>query len=89
MENEIDCDNVAPSVTEVDVNVQLIQETDVAKIAYDAYVKAAGGISLTTGAKLPPFEALSISIQEAWGAAADAVMDAVEVILRRKYPKSL
>lgn len=44
-----------------------------AKIAYDAYVKKAGGVSLITGDKLPEFEALKSEIQEAWVAAARAV----------------
>lgn len=45
----------------------------VAKIAYDAYVKQAGGVSLATGAKLPEFDALSRSIKDAWAAAGIAV----------------
>jgi hypothetical protein len=44
-----------------------------AKIAYEAYVKQAGGISLATGDKLPAFELLGGEIQDAWAAAAIAV----------------
>lgn len=46
----------------------------VAKVAYDAYVKQAGGVSLDTGAKLPPFDVLSQSIKDAWAATGIAVI---------------
>jgi hypothetical protein len=45
----------------------------VAKIAYDAYVKQTGGVSLATGDKLPPFEALNQSMKDAWAASGIAV----------------
>jgi len=44
-----------------------------AKLAYDAYSKKTGGVSLATGDKLPEFDALKPAIQEAWQAAANAV----------------
>ena len=43
------------------------------KIAYEAYVKKAGGVSLITGEKLPEFDDLKVEIQAAWAAAAHAV----------------
>lgn len=43
------------------------------KVAYDAYCASSGGVSLVSGAKLPPWEELSIEIRTAWEAAADAV----------------
>jgi hypothetical protein len=46
----------------------------VAKIAYDAYVKQAGGVSLATGAKLPDFDSLTRAIKDAWAAAGIAVL---------------
>ena len=47
--------------------------SDLAKIAYDAYVKAAGGKSLATGDPLPAFENLPQEIRWAWDAASQAV----------------
>lgn len=44
-----------------------------AKIAYDAYYKQAGGKSLATGDTLPEFLGLSEAIQEAWYEASEAV----------------
>lgn len=44
-----------------------------AKVAYDAYVKQAGGKSLATGDPLPEFDKLKLEIQQAWHAAAVAV----------------
>lgn len=44
-----------------------------AKIAYDAYCKQTGGISLISGDKLPDFFSLKTTIQDAWLAAANAV----------------
>lgn len=57
---------------------------DLAKIAYDAYVKKAGGVSLTTGDKLPEFDVLKESIQDAWDAAANAVLDHIEALVVTK-----
>lgn len=52
---------------------------DTAKIAYDAYCKQTGGVSLISGDKLPSFENLRFEIQEAWWAAANAVvLDCIE-----------
>lgn len=44
------------------------------QIAYEAYVKKAGGVSLVTGDQLPKWDTLSYAIQECWEAAADAVL---------------
>lgn len=44
-----------------------------AKIAYDAYCKRAGGVSLISGEKLPEFQVLKYEIKCAWVAAAMAV----------------
>jgi hypothetical protein len=46
-----------------------------AQIAYEAYRKQTGGVSLVSGDKLPPFEALRPEIQDAWWAASYAVLD--------------
>jgi len=55
-------------------SVKLTQEHyRLAKIAYEGYVKQAGGISLATGDRLPAFELLGGEIQDAWAAAAIAV----------------
>lgn len=43
------------------------------KIAYDAYCKSSGGVSLVSGAKLPEWAVLSDEIKQAWEAAAEAV----------------
>lgn len=50
-----------------------------AKIAYDAYCKQTGGLSLVSGDKLPDFHSLKQSIQDAWRAAAEAVRQAQPV----------
>jgi hypothetical protein len=47
------------------------------QIAYEAYAAKANGISLVSGAELPPWMSLNGSIQEAWDAAAQAVVQAV------------
>lgn len=47
----------------------------VAEIAYDAYCKQTGGVSLISGAKLPPFTVLKQDIKDAWAAAAIAVLN--------------
>lgn len=44
------------------------------KIAYDAYREKASGVSLISGAMLPDWDDLNGSIQEAWTAAANAVL---------------
>jgi hypothetical protein len=44
-----------------------------AKIAYDAYCKQTGGVSLIGGDKLPSFVDLKPEIQDAWWAAAYAL----------------
>lgn len=49
------------------------------QIAYDAYVKKAGGVSLVSGAKLPVWSDLDPRIREAWGAAATAVVEATSL----------
>lgn len=47
------------------------------KLAYDAYCESSGGVSLVSGAKLPPWEELKPEIKTAWQAAADAIIGAV------------
>lgn len=62
----------------------------VAKIAYDGYVKQAGGVSLATGDKLPEFDGLKQSIKDAWVAAIIAVDDPNSTIItigNMSYPK--
>ena len=44
------------------------------QVAYDTYSEAAGGASLVTGTKLPEWKDLPAKIQEAWEAAAKAVL---------------
>jgi hypothetical protein len=51
--------------------------TDSGQIAYEAYAAKAKGISLISGAELPSWNDLNGSIQEAWDAAAQAVVRAV------------
>lgn len=41
----------------------------IAEVAYDAYVKQTGGVSLISGERLPPFGVLKQSIKDAWAAA--------------------
>lgn len=53
-----------------------VTEQDRAKIAYDAYCAATGGVSLISGDKLPEFEKLKDEIKAAWAAAALAVSNA-------------
>lgn len=48
---------------------------DFGKVAYEAYCKSSGGVSLVSGDKLPEFENLSDSIKTAWRASAQAVLD--------------
>lgn len=50
---------------------------DFGQIAYEAYAAKANGISLISGAELPPWDVLNGSIQEAWSAAAQAVVNVV------------
>lgn len=47
------------------------------KIAYNAYCKQAGGVSLISGDKLPEFEVLKPEIQDAWDAAAAAAVNEI------------
>lgn len=44
------------------------------KIAYDAYKGKSNGLSLISGATLPEWEVLASNIQDAWSAAANAVL---------------
>lgn len=46
---------------------------DGGKLAYDAYCKQTGGVSLISGDKLPEFDALKPPIREAWAASYIAV----------------
>lgn len=53
------------------------------KLAYGAYCKQTGGVSLVSGDKLPEFDVLKLSIREAWAAAALAVsLDAAQGLLK-------
>lgn len=45
------------------------------QIAYEAYAEKAGGLSLISGATLPAWDDLNGSIQEAWTAAAQAIVN--------------
>jgi hypothetical protein len=45
----------------------------VGKVAYNAYIKQSGGVSLVTGDKLPEFDALKQTIKDAWAASGIAV----------------
>lgn len=45
-----------------------------AAVAYDAYCKSSGGVSLVTGDKLPAFNDLKTETKEAWRAAASDVI---------------
>ena len=54
------------------------------RIAYEAYVRKAGGKSLVSGAKLPGWENLERPIKLAWDEAARAV---ASVSYRRKLRK--
>lgn len=46
-----------------------------AEIAYNAYRAHTGGVSLISGDKLPDFDQLKPQIQDAWEAAAFAVVE--------------
>lgn len=54
-----------------------MKDYKLAQIAYDAYCQQTGGVSLISGDKLPAFDALKTSIQDAWFAAAEAVAESV------------
>lgn len=44
--------------------------------AYEGYVRASGGVSLVSGTTLPAWAQQQPEIQQAWEAAADAVLEA-------------
>jgi len=46
------------------------------KLAYNAYRKHTGGVSLATGQQIPEFEGLNPAIRDAWAVAASAVFEA-------------
>ena len=48
---------------------------NIGQVTYEAYVKEAGGVSLISGAKLPPWNMLNPKIQKSWHAAASAAID--------------
>ena len=50
---------------------------ELAKVGYEAYRSYTGGISLVSKKPIPPFEQLSVEIQEAWQAAADCIVVAI------------
>ena len=45
------------------------------RLAYEGYKEASAGLSLISGAELPPWEVLSADIQDAWCAAASKVLN--------------
>jgi hypothetical protein len=45
------------------------------QIAYEAYGAQANGVSLVSGAELPPWHGLPASIRDAWESAGQAVID--------------
>lgn len=49
-----------------------------AQVAYDAYCKQTGGVSLISGDKLPEFDKLKLEIRDAWYAASEAVRIALQ-----------
>ena len=55
-------------------------ETFRAQLAYNAYRKQSGGVSLISGAPLPTWFDLPESVQDAWRAVALAV--SIDVLLR-------
>ena len=55
-----------------------MDEKPLGQIAYEAYCAKTGGRSLVSGAALPGWYALSISIREAWMVAGHAVAAAVD-----------
>ena len=60
----------------------------VGNIAYSAYIKQSGGVSLISGDKLPPFENLKQPIKDAWAAAGIAVNLDAEMQHRRAMKES-
>jgi tRNA/tmRNA/rRNA uracil-C5-methylase (TrmA/RlmC/RlmD family) len=64
-------------VDEAAEDLNNMKDYKLAKIAYDAYCQQTGGVSLISGDKLPAFDALKTSIQDAWFAAAEAVAESV------------
>jgi len=50
-----------------------IEDCDLGEIGYSAYRAKTGGVSLVSGQKIPEWEVLPESIQEAWTAAARAI----------------
>lgn len=48
-------------------------DKELGRLAYEAYRETAGGVSLASGDKLPLWIDLTVGMQEAWRAAADAV----------------
>ena len=51
-------------------------DPDLAKIAYDAYGEAVGGLNYM-GLPMPPWDELPTKIHDGWVAATDAVVQAV------------
>ncbi len=60
------------------INTKQVVKTpsEPAKVAYEAYRSHTGGVSLASGHPIPEWEALRPDIQEAWGAAAKALVGA-------------
>ena len=50
---------------------------DLGKVAYEGYFKSCNGKSLISGTPLPTWENQSSAIQEAWHAAAEAVVSSI------------
>jgi len=51
----------------------VIRIDELAKVAYDAYCSCTGGVSVITGDKLPPFNAVPAAVHNAWCSAVNEV----------------
>jgi hypothetical protein len=45
------------------------------QVAYEAYLKNTGGVSLVSGVRLPEWSALPVAIQSAWNESGTAVIE--------------
>lgn len=64
-------------------NEQEVPTLDLGRIGYEAYRADTGGISLASGAKLPPWGDLNEQVRQAWIAAGSAIGMAVVEELKR------
>lgn len=60
----------------------MTEQSDFGKVAYDGYICKSGGVSLISGATLPEWDKLTPAIQDAWRAAARAVVDEIREFVR-------